>query len=207
MFNELMDLGMGPQWAGWRGGHHGRFRGHGHRRGGGGPGWLGDFFEPPPRADRGGVRYLVLDAIAAQARHGYEVIQAIEERSQGAYRPSPGVVYPTLQLLEELQHARADERDGRKVYAITDAGAKDLEAHRDEVDEFYERLADNDWERRAEDIADLFKRTARLLRTFKRAARRGRLSNKAKARICEVLDDATTRIEAIVDEDGAQKNR
>ena len=61
----------GPPWAG---------RGFGPR--GGAPDWFGDWFGgPPPRAERGGVRYLVLDALAERARHGYEVIGAIEERS------------------------------------------------------------------------------------------------------------------------------
>jgi len=162
---------------------------------------MGDFFGPPPRAERGGVRYLVLDAIATQARHGYEIIQAIEERSAGAYRPSPGVVYPTLQLLEELGHARVLEQDARKVYSITDEGRNDLEAHRDEVVDFYERFADDSWERHIEDFGDLMRRAARLLKTFKRAAHHGRLSNKAQAGIRAVLDDAVQRIEAILHED------
>src|SRR5271169_6707242 len=88
-----------------------------------------DFFGgPPPRADRGVVRYLVLDAIAKQPRHGYEIIQAIGERSSGTYRPSPGVVYPTLQMLEELGHAKLEESESRKVYAITAEGKVDLKA-------------------------------------------------------------------------------
>src|SRR5690348_4681657 len=64
------------------------------------------FEERPPRADRGLVRYLVLDAISTQPRIGYEIMAAIESMSNGAYRPSPGVIYPTLQLLEELEHVR-----------------------------------------------------------------------------------------------------
>ena len=91
------------------------------------------FGGPPPRADRGVVRYLILDAIAQQARHGYEIIQAIEERSAGTYRPSPGVIYPTLQMLEELRHARVEEREARKVYAITAEGTRDLDDHAEEA--------------------------------------------------------------------------
>jgi DNA-binding PadR family transcriptional regulator len=162
---------------------------------------VGDFFGPPPRADRGGVRYLVLDAIGTQARHGYEVIQAIEERSGGAYRPSPGVVYPTLQLLEELEHARVVEQDARKVYTITEAGLRDLEAHRDEVVDFYDRFADDAWERQMEDFGDLMRRAARLFKTFKRAARHGRMSAKAQAGIRAVLDDAVKRIETILQDE------
>jgi len=179
------------------GGGHGGF---GPRRGGP-PDWLGDFFGPPPRAERGGVRYLILDAISAQARHGYEVIQAIEERSGGSYRPSPGVVYPTLQLLEELKHARAVEQDSRKVYSITEEGQLDLDAHREEVKDFYDRVADDGWEQHVEDFGELMRRAARLFKTFRRASRRGNLSLKAQGKIRDVIDDAVKRIEAVLDED------
>jgi DNA-binding PadR family transcriptional regulator len=179
-----------PPWAG---------AGRGFRRGGGD--WFGDFFGPPPRAERGGVRYLVLDAIAKQARHGYEVIQAIEERSKGAYRPSPGVVYPTLQLLEELGHARVVEQDARKVYSITEEGTRDLGEHADEVSDFYDRSDDDAWERHLEDFSELMHKAARLFKTFKRALRRGSISVKAQAGIREVLDNAVKKIEEILADD------
>jgi len=69
---------------------------------------------PAPRADRGVIRLLVLDAIAAEAHHGYEIIHAIGTKSGGVYRPSPGVIYPTLQLLEDLDFARGSTKDERK---------------------------------------------------------------------------------------------
>jgi DNA-binding PadR family transcriptional regulator len=181
----------GPPWA----------RGFGRS---GAPDWFGDFFGPPPRAERGGVRYLVLDAIAERARHGYEVIQSIEERSGGAYRPSPGVVYPTLQLLEELGHARISDQDARKVYAITEEGQRDLTAHSDEVSDFYDRFSDVAWERQMEDFGDLMRQAARLFKTFKRAARRGHMSSKTQARIREVLNESVQRIEAILAEEAAR---
>jgi DNA-binding PadR family transcriptional regulator len=177
-----------PPWGGPRG------------RRGGGPDWS-DFFGPPPRADRGGVRYLVLDAIAAQPRHGYEIIQAIEERSHGSYRPSPGVVYPTLQMLEELRHVTLSEQEGRKVYAITDEGKTDLQAHRDEVDDFYERSDEGAWERHAEEIGERMRQVAQLFKTFRRATRRGRVSARAQKAIGEVVDDAVKRIQTIIEED------
>ena len=190
----------------WHAARHGHGWGRGGPFGGRRPGpadFFGEFFGPPPRAERGNVRYLVLDAIREQPRHGYEIIQSIEERSGGAYRPSPGVVYPTLQLLEELGHARVLEQESRKVYAITDEGKQDLAAHAQEVAEFYERSTDDDWESHAEDFAELMKRTAQVFKTFKRAARRGHVSSRAKTQIREVLDDAFRRIEAIL----AQEDR
>jgi DNA-binding PadR family transcriptional regulator len=147
------------------------------------------------------VRYLVLDALAQRPRHGYEVIQAIEERSAGAYRPSPGVVYPTLQLLEELGHTHVLEQDSRKVHAITDEGRSDLELHKEEVSEFYERFAEHSWERHMEDFGELMRRAGRLFKVFQRAARRGHISAQSQQRIREVLDETTRRIEEILSED------
>jgi len=185
----------GRRGGGWGGAGGGDFTG-------GKPDWFGDWFGgPPPRAERGEVRYLVLDAIAQQPRHGYEIIQAIEERSGGAYRPSPGVIYPTLQLLEELGHAELSTQEGRKVYAITDTGRRDLQDHSDEVRDFYDRTQGDSWERYAEDFGDVMRRAARLFRTFKRTAKRGGMSRRAQSRIREILDQAVQQIETVLQED------
>jgi DNA-binding PadR family transcriptional regulator len=203
MFNDLFALHARfhhhhHHWAGGRRGGHGAR----HRGGwGGGSSWFSDFFNPPPRADRGAVRYLVLDALTERPRHGYEVIQAIEERSKGTYRPSPGVVYPTLQLLDELGHVQMVETEGRKAYAITEEGRRDLAEHREEVAEFYERSAEHDWESHLESFAELKRQAAYLFKTFKRAASHGRLSPGVQARVAEVMRDAVTRIEEILEEE------
>jgi DNA-binding PadR family transcriptional regulator len=84
-----------------------------------------DPFEGRRRMRRGDIRTAVLLVLQEQPRHGYEVIQALEERTGGAWRPSPGSVYPTLQLLEDEGLARASERDGKKVYELTDAGREE----------------------------------------------------------------------------------
>jgi DNA-binding PadR family transcriptional regulator len=186
--------------------HPGMFMGRGGpwgRRGGGGrPDWWEFFGGPPPRAERGAVRYLVLDAVEKQPRHGYEVMDAIEERSGQTYRPSPGVIYPTLQMLEELRHVRSTDDDGRKVYAITPDGLRDLEAHREEVAEFYDRSGAGSWADYAEDLGDLMKRTGQLFRTLRRAARRGRLTPSTMKKLRGVLDEALAKVEGIVSPDG-----
>ena len=164
-------------------------------------GW-GDWFgDPPPRAERGGVRYLVLDAIADRPRHGYEVISAIEERSKGGYRPSPGVIYPTLQMLDELQHVRAVEVDGRRVYEITDAGRADLQAHREDVDDFYDRLLEGSWETHMESFGEVMRRLGHLFKTFKRAARRGNLSASRLSKVREIVDEAIHKLEQLLEHD------
>jgi len=91
---------------------------------------------------RGGLRFVLLRLIADQPRHGYELIKAIEERLSGRYCPSPGVVYPTLTLLEELGHVAVDAPDhgGRKRYRATPAGQDFLAAHRDTTDELMARM-------------------------------------------------------------------
>ncbi len=78
-----------------------------------GPGWSG-------RASRGDVKFLVLQLLLDEPRHGYEVIRAIEERR--GFRPSAGSIYPTLQMLEEGGFVSGAEVDGKRVYTITDTG-------------------------------------------------------------------------------------
>ena len=74
------------------------------------------------RMRRGDIRTAVLAVLDEQPRHGYEVIQALEDKTGGAWRPSPGSVYPTLQLLEDEGLARSSEREGKKVYELTEEG-------------------------------------------------------------------------------------
>ena len=191
----------GPEWAQcWMGGHH-RAR-HGFARARHHAFWQDLVGERGQRADRGVVRYLVLDAVAQQPRHGYEIMQAITERSGGAYKPSPGVIYPTLQMLEEMGLIRAVETAGRKVFEITEEGRRELEANRLEVEDFYERAAGPaEWEQQAEIFADLAGDMAKLFRLYRLAARRGRLTTATKKAIRNELDAAIERIEAILRRD------
>jgi DNA-binding PadR family transcriptional regulator len=105
------------------------------RRGGGGP-RRGRMF------DQGDLKLVVLRLLDEKPRHGYEIIKALEERSGGRYTPSPGAVYPTLQLLEELGYARAvDEGNGRKIYEITDEGRRHLAEHRSTAEDVFQRVS------------------------------------------------------------------
>jgi len=188
--------GCGPTGWMWMAHRHG----HGHGRGvrGGRPWWAGAMDEPTPRAERGEIRYLVLDAIREQSRHGYEVIQHIEQRAGGTYRPSPGVIYPTLQMLEELGQAQVVDTEGRKAYRITDAGRADLEQNARAVDDFYQRFGDDPWESHAEDFAEVMWRIARLVKTFKRGARKGQLTPEILRGVRTVLDEALNGIEDVL---------
>ena len=79
------------------------------------------------RRRRGDVRTAVLAVLQDQPGHGYEIIQALEERTGGRWRPSPGSIYPTLQQLEDEGLVRAEERDGRRVFTLTDEGRAEAE--------------------------------------------------------------------------------
>jgi DNA-binding PadR family transcriptional regulator len=81
-----------------------------------------------PRARRGDVRAAVLALLAERPMHGYEMIKEIEERTQGAWTPSAGSIYPMLQLLEEEGLIRGEESDGKRRFTLTEAGtAEQLE--------------------------------------------------------------------------------
>lgn len=96
------------------------------------------FFRGPWRESsfqKGDLKYVILDLLKDKPRHGYEIIRELEELSHGLYTPSPGAVYPTLQMLEEMGYATATERDGKKIYTITEEGLKFLDERKDSADE------------------------------------------------------------------------
>lgn len=78
------------------------------------------------RTRRGDIRTALLFALTQGPGHGYELIQRLEERTGGRWRPSPGSVYPTLQLLEDEGLAESTEQDGKRTYAVTEAGQTEL---------------------------------------------------------------------------------
>lgn len=93
--------------------------------------------------DQGDLRYVILRLVAEQPRLGYEVIKAIEEKVGGAYSPSPGVVYPTLTLLEELGYVSVEaEAGGKKRYRVTAEGEAALAEQKPAVDAIFRRMED-----------------------------------------------------------------
>jgi DNA-binding PadR family transcriptional regulator len=96
---------------------------------------------------KGDMKYVILDLLKEKPQYGYEIIRALEEQSHGFYRPSAGAVYPTLQMLEEMGHASSTDRDGKKVYAITNEGRRFLEEHSDWADEIKDHMSRH-WNRK-----------------------------------------------------------
>lgn len=121
-FPELMAM-MGPRGPEGRGGPWGREFGPGF--GPGGPRGRGR------RARRGDIRAAILLLLAEEPRNGYGLMQEIEERSGGVWRPSPGSVYPALSQLEDEGLVHATEHEGRKSFALTDEGTAHVEANRE----------------------------------------------------------------------------
>ena len=93
------------------------------RGGRGGPGHPG---RPGGRTRRGDIRIVLLGALTDGPGHGYELIQRIEQRTDGRWKPSPGSVYPTLQLLEDAEFVTSSQQGDKKVYSITEAGQTEL---------------------------------------------------------------------------------
>jgi DNA-binding PadR family transcriptional regulator len=145
--------------------------------------------------DHGELRVVVLALIAERPRHGYEIIKAIEERLGGSYSPSPGVIYPTLTMLEELGHATVEETGGKKLYTITDAGREYMAANQAATDAAMGRM---------QEIGAAFGESrnpqlVRALHNFKMALalrqRTGPLTAEQIRSIVEAIDAAATAIE------------
>lgn len=193
MYAGFAKQGDGWQWCSGRAGEFdfGEFLGmFGGRRGGAGR-RSGRMF------DQGDLKLVVLRLLDEKPRHGYDIIKALEERAGGMYSPSPGAVYPTLQLLEELGYARAvDEGGGRKIFEITDEGRKYLAEHRSTADDVFERVA-NAAGAGAEAFGELASAFGALGRAAFNTARRGG-GDRAKLRaVRQILERAEHDIEAL----------
>ena len=187
--------------------HHGHEhgeRGHSHPRGGRFGRFLHQGAMNSPRSrhgggrvfDQGDLRWVILQLIADKPSHGYELIKAIEERLGGAYSPSPGVVYPTLTLLEDLGLvAEMQSAGAKKAYEITPEGAKALEENRATIENLFQRMA-SVADRAGGGPAPQIIRGMENLRTALRLKlEQGKLSDAQAVAIAAALDAAAQAIE------------
>jgi DNA-binding PadR family transcriptional regulator len=174
---------------GHRGFGHGPFRGW-RSRGAGFGGREGRMF------DGGELRLVILALIAEKARYGYEVIKELGERVGGDYSPSPGVVYPTLTMLEEMGYASASlDPQGRKLYAVTPEGEKVLADNKAQIDAILARFGDSD-SRFAGFVS--VKRAMLNLRSALQLRLRGRAATPDEIQaIVDALDAAAKTIERV----------
>ena len=155
-------------------GHRGRGRGQGRR-------------------GRGDVRAAILALPSERPMHGYEMIQELESRTGGVWRPSPGSVYPTLQLLEDEALIAGEEGEGRRRFALTDAGRAEAErqGQRAPWEEVTAGVAPAAW-----NLRDAIAQTAQAAWSVGSAG-----TEAQQARALEILNDARRRLYAILAED------
>jgi DNA-binding PadR family transcriptional regulator len=183
-----------------RGGHHhGGEHHHGRHRGFGGPrdhdrGFGGG---RERHFDNGELRFVILQLIADKASYGYEIIKAIEERLSGGYAPSPGVVYPTLTMLEEEGYAVSSTESNKKRYAATEGGLEYLKENKVLIKAIFGRM---------EQAAKVFGRgrSPQIMRAImnlryalKIRTERGNLSPEQTSKIAEAIDAAARLIDEV----------
>ena len=164
------------------GGHHGGGRHGGGRR-------SGRVF------DHGELRLVVLALIAEKPRHGYELIKEIEDRLAGTYSPSPGVIYPTLTMLEELGHATVTEEDGKKRYTVTTQGTEWLAANQSAVDAALARIDAVGHSHGGGFAPQVIRAMENLKLSLRMRRARGPLSEEQIRVITDALDNAARDIE------------
>lgn len=143
---------------------------------------------------QGDLRLLLLALIAENPRHGYELIREIEARLAGAYAPSPGVVYPTLTLLEEMGFVTSTVTEGTKrQYTITPEGEAHLAENQADVDAIFDRMADAGGE--GDVTLRIVRAMANLRTALKLRLSRGNIDDTRAGRIAAALDAAALEIE------------
>lgn len=150
--------------------------------------------------ERGDLKFVILDLLAEKPRHGYEIIRELEERFGGLYSPSPGAVYPTLQMLEDLGYVEATTEAGRKVYRLTEAGREYLRERRPTVEDIWSRV--EAWCEPAtwEGFGQIVTEVREFVQLFARHGPSAWRDPEKQRRIREVLERARQEIAAILDE-------
>jgi len=147
--------------------------------------------------EQGGLRLVILKLLQEKSRHGYEVIKAIEELVGGDYSPSPGVIYPTLTLLEELGYTAIEaESGGKKLFRITPEGAAFLAANSEALAQALQRLETA--QRASGSSAPELRRAIQNFRmALHTRLERGELSQEQIRAMVDAIDLAAVKIERI----------
>ncbi|MDQ4087948.1 MAG: PadR family transcriptional regulator [Pseudomonadota bacterium] len=179
-FGPRGPFGKGWGWEGdWDGSGRGR---RGRRR----------VFEP------GELRLVLLKLIADQPRHGYDLIRAIEEMTHGTYAPSPGVVYPTLTMLQDMGLIEESRGEGsRKAFAATDEGRAHLADKAEEVEVLLSRLQDMGSDQRKAGGAPIKRAVGNLLSALWHRVTRDEVTEQTLHEVAAILDEAAQKIERL----------
>ncbi len=144
----------------------------------------------------GMLKYAILAALQEEPLHGYGIIRAIEAKR--GYAPSPGVVYPTLQLLQDQGLVTMTEHEGKKVYTLTEEGTRYLEANKEQIDRLNAQLAQSRWNV----VPGVGKRMAALAGTI--FSNYGCLDEDKIGRLEQALDETRRRVNDIIFEQGTE---
>lgn len=148
--------------------------------------------------DSGELRLVLLRLIGDEPRHGYDLIRAVEELTGGGYAPSPGVVYPTLSLLQDTGLIAEEEAEGaRKAFAITDEGRAELDAKADEIEALLERLRHFGERQRRVGGGTVKRAMGNLLEAIRHRLGRDDVDEELIHRATAILDEAAQRIERL----------
>jgi DNA-binding PadR family transcriptional regulator len=148
--------------------------------------------------DSGELQLVLLKLIADQPRHGYELIRAIEELTGGAYVPSPGVIYPTLTLLQDMGRIEEATAAGpRKAFAVTADGIAELEAKKQEVEALFARLAELASMRERTDGGPVRRAMGNLRAVLLDRLGREGVQTETMHEVAAILDEAARKIERL----------
>lgn len=164
-----------------------------------GPGMFG--FRPgsgPKRriVRKGDLKFVLLGLLAEEPMHGYELMRRLEEESGGLYSPSPGSVYPTLQMLEDEGYVESRQAEGKRIYRITEAGEAFLERHDERTDDIFSRFVHVGERFTGSEFRDVTKSFIHLAQVSFDRTVGGDGDTSTLRRVKEILDDAAREIEA-----------
>jgi DNA-binding PadR family transcriptional regulator len=146
----------------------------------------------------GELRLVLLKLIADEPRHGYDLIRAIEEMTHGDYAPSPGVIYPTLTMLQDMGLIEEQASEGaRKKFAVTEDGRKHLEENSEEIEALMERLEESGETRRRGSSPHLGRAVGNLMQALRNRVAHEGWDETLVHEITEILDEAARRIERL----------
>lgn len=179
-------------------GPHGRGGGSGFRGGSGGPFGRhrgGPFGGRGSRMfDAGALRIVVLGLIAEEPRHGYDIIKALESRFHGAYSPSPGAIYPMLQMMEEADLVSSETTGNKRLYTITPEGRAYLEENKADLDRINAQLDEVSGDMRGVALGEAFHG---LRHAFFAKVRSGSLTAEQAEKALDILKAARRDIDGL----------
>jgi len=151
-----------------------------------------------PRIERGDMRYLILDTLTEKGRHGYDMIQIIQEKTGGMYRPSPGTVYPALQMLEDIELISWRQEGKRKIYELTDKGRQELESQRSLLEDIYEDMEQGQSPEQDDFFEETHEQLTIMFRSISRSFNRGLLGTDKADKVRGIIREAVQKVDIIL---------